>query len=215
MPGAETMAPSALETLRVLRDPGHFAWSVVPLGVLVVYVYGEQIAERRRSVVLGALAFWCMDWLNEILNALFFHFNRFAPLWSTPRGSAFVVLIGLNLEIACMFAVAGVAAMRMLPEDRNQKWLGLNNRLVLAAALSALSVGVEVLLNRAGALVWEWSLWRAGFPLFVFLEGYLPFYLVGFWVHDLPPERQTRAVGALGGAVAVALLTFGPVLGWL
>src|SRR6185436_14527837 len=105
-------------------------WYVIPLGVLVVYVYGEQIASGRRSVVLGALAFWCMDWLNEILNGLVFHFSRFAPIWSTPHGSAFVILIGLNFEIAVMFAISGVAAMRMLPEDRNARWLGLNNRLV-------------------------------------------------------------------------------------
>jgi hypothetical protein len=177
-------------------------------------VYGEQIANRRRSVVLGALAFWCMDWLNEIANALVLRFTEFAPLWATPGHSGFVILVGLNFEIACMFGLAGVCAMRMLPADRTVTVFGVNNRLFLAATLSAIAVGVEILLNRAGVLVWEWRFWRAGFPWLIFLEGYLPFYLVGFWVHDLPPERQGRAAGALCASVAAALVLFGPVLGW-
>ena len=215
MNGSTAMAPSAAQALTVLRDPGQFKWYIVPLGVLVVYAFGEQLAQRRYPVVFGALAFWCMDWLNEIANSLVFRFTHFAPLWATPGDSGLVLLIGLNFEIACMFALAGISAMRMLPEDPRVTVFGVNARIVLAVGLSALAVFVEILLNRAGALAWEWKLWNAGFPWFVFLEGYLPFYLVGFWVHDLPPERQGRVVAYLGGAVASALVVFGPVLGWI
>jgi hypothetical protein len=55
----------------------------------------------------------------------------------------------------------------------------------------------------------------ATFPVIV-VFGYLTFYVVTFWVYDMPSRaRQLRTVGALGSTVLVAGLVFGPVLGWI
>jgi hypothetical protein len=209
------MTPSASLAQQALRDPSQLEWYVVPLGVLVVFLYGEQAAHKRWAVFHGGLAFWFMDWLNEIANSLFFHFTGFAPLWGTPTNSAFVILIGLNIEICFMFAVLGLASMRLLPADPSMRIAGIRNRWFIAALLSAIAVGIELLLNRAGMLTWDWPYWRAEFPWFIFLEGYLPFFIVGFWVHDLAPERRMKALAGLGGSVAASLVVFGPILGWL
>ncbi len=46
--------------------------------------------------------------------------------------------------------------------------------------------------------------------------GYLTFYVVTFWVYDMPDRlRQLRVVAALAAIDLLAGLVFGPLLGWL
>jgi hypothetical protein len=181
---------------------------------LVIYAYAQEIEARRFDRVLAALAFWGMDWWNEIANALVLHVTGRAPLWGAPGGTAYLILVGLNVEICLMFALAGLVATKTLP-PRDVRILGLPNRLVLAGAWSAFCVGVEIVLNRWGALTWDWPLWSARSPVPIFLFGYLHFFLVCYWVHDMPRHRPRIAVAAgLLGSAAVALGLFG-ALGWI
>lgn len=210
------MTPSAAQAQALLRDASHFQWYVIPLLLIVLYLYAEQVAQRRWAVVLGALAFWLMDWINEIWNGLLFHFTQFAPAWGTPGASAYVILIGLNIEISFMFAVMGLYAVRLLPADPRLRIMGIGNRWFIAVVNSVLCVLVEVWLNHIGALTWDWKYWNAGAPWLIFLLGYLPFYVVAYWVHDLADtRRQLAVVGTLAGIVIAALAVFGGVLGWL
>jgi hypothetical protein len=215
-PVAMIPAESATRALSILRDPAHFKWYVIPMLLMVVYVYAQQVRARQWPVVLGGLAFWCMDWINEIWNALAFHFTQYAPVWGAPGETAYLILIGLNIEICLMFAVMGVTSVLLLPADPRLKILGINNRLFFAALNSALAVAVECGLNAIGALTWEYRWWSRGFPYLVFAIGYMPFFLVAYWVHDLSGTRQQlKAVGLLGGIVVGSLLLFGGLLGWL
>lgn len=212
----DTVAASAQAAQAILRDPSQFQWVLIPLFLLVLHVYALQIHQRNWSIVLGGLAFWCMDWINEIWNSLIFHFSGYAPAWGAPADTAYLLLIGLNIEISLMFAVMGVTAMLTLPADPKARVLGLNNRLLWAVANSALAVLVEIGLNQIGALTWEWPYWQTRFPWLIFLVGYLPFFLVGAWVHDMASRRrQLLTVGALAGLVVGSLALFGGVLGWL
>lgn len=45
----------------------------------VFYVYTVEVEKRSWSMVLAGLAFWGMDWFNEIWNSLVFHFTNHAP----------------------------------------------------------------------------------------------------------------------------------------
>jgi hypothetical protein len=46
--------------------------------------------------------------------------------------------------------------------------------------------------------------------------GYLTFYVVAFWVHDMSSRtRQITTVGALAAIDLTAGLLFGPLLGWI
>lgn len=209
-------AVSAQAAHSILRDSASFQWYVIPLFVMVVYMYSQQWHAGRWSIILGGLAFWLMDWFNEIWNGLIFHFSNFAPAWGAPSDTAYLLLIGLNIEISLMFAVLGLAAMLTLPKDPQAKVLGLNNRLVWAAGNSALSVLTELWLNHIGALTWEWRYWNASFPWLIFLFGYMPFYLVGAWVHDMRSHKQQIVVvSGLATLVGSGLLVFGVILGWL
>ena len=207
---------SALQALAILRDGSQFQWYDIPLFALVVYVYAVEVERRNWSLVFAGLAFWGMDWFNEIWNALVFHFTNYAPVWGAPGKTAYLILIGLNIEICFMFAVAGVTFGKMLLPDKGVRILGMPNRLLIAIGGSAFCVFVEVLLNSIGALTWDYPWWNIGAPWLVFLVGYLPFFLVSFWVHDMGTLRQkATAVGIIYGIDVASILVFGVILGWL
>lgn len=207
---------SALAALAILRDGTQFQWYVIPLFALVVYVYAVEVERRNWNLVFAGLAFWGMDWFNEIWNGLVFHFTNYAPVWGTPGKTAYLILIGLNIEICFMFAVAGIGFGKMLPADRKARVLGIPNRLFIAVLGSAFCVFVEVLLNAIGALTWEYPWWSARAPWLIFLVGYLPFFLVSFWVHDMESIRNKAMVlGVIYGVDIVAILVFGVILGWI
>ena len=207
---------AAERALSILRDGSQFQWYVIPLFAFVVYVYAVEVERKNWNLVFAGLAFYGMDWFNEIWNALFFHFNGTAPVWGAPGATAYLIFIGLNIEISFMFAIAGVAFGKMLPEDKQLKVLGIPNRIFIAVAGAAFCVFVEVLLNNIGALTWDWSWWDANSPWLIFLFGYLHFFLISFWVHDMDSARKKIAV--VGGIFLfdlILILVFGVGLGWI
>jgi len=202
--------------MSILRDGSHFSWYVIPLFAFVVYVYAVEVERKNWSLFLAGLAFWGMDWFNEVWNALVFHATGYAPVWGAPGGTAYLILIGLNIEICFMFAIAGIAFGKLLPSDVRQKILGIPNRLFIAVVGSAFCVLVEVWLNSIGALTWDYTWWNAGAPWLIFLFGYLTFFLVSFWVHDMRTlKAKLTTVGVIYSVDALALVVFGAVLGWL
>jgi hypothetical protein len=157
-----------------------------------------------------------MDWFNEIWNALVFHATNHAPVWGAPGQTAYLILIGLNIEITFMFAIAGITFGKMLPADKKLKVLGIPNRLLFAVVGAAFCVFVEILLNSIGALAWEYPWWSASAPWLIFLIGYLTFFLVSFWVHDLETVRsKVVVVGAIFGVDLLAIIIFGIILNWI
>jgi hypothetical protein len=207
---------SAAQALSILRDGSLFQWYVITLFALVVYVYANEIERRNWNLVFAGLAFWGMDWFNEIWNSLVFHFTQYAPVWGAPGKTAYLILIGLNIEICFMFAIAGITFAKMLPPDRRTRILGVPNRLAFAVVGSAFCVFVEVLLNAVGALTWDYPWWNAGAPWLIFVFGYLTFFLVSFWVFDMPTiRRKLNVVGVIYGVDILALLIFGVALRWI
>ena len=210
------LTESAQQALSILRDGSQYQWYVIPLFAFTVYVYAHEIERKNWSLVLAGLAFWGMDWFNEIWNSLVFHFSGTSPVWGAPGDTAYLILIGLNIEIMFMFAIAGGAFSKMLPEDKQMKFLGMPNRLAFAIFGSAFCVFIEVLLNQIGALTWEFSWWDTNTPWLIFLIGYLPFFLVAFWVFDMERlEQKLKVVGGIYGFNLLLVLVFGVGLGWL
>jgi hypothetical protein len=207
---------AAQRALGILRDGAEFQWYVVPLLALVLYVYAVEVERRSWSVVFAGLAVWGMDWFNEIWNALVFHFTQYAPLWSAPARTAYLILIGLNIEICFMFAIAGVVAAKTLPSDPRLRILGVPNRWFIAIAFSVFSVIVEIVLNAAGQLTWDYWWWNVRTPWLIIVFGYLTFYVVAFWVHDMPTVKQkATTVTAIYAFDLACLVLFGGVLGWI
>ncbi len=209
-------AQSAQEALSHLRDGALFNWYVIPLFAFVVYVYAVEVERKNWNLIFAGLAFWGMDWFNEIWNSLVFHFTGFAPVWGAPGATAFLILIGLNIEISFMFAIAGIAFGKMLPTDKHLKILKIPNRLFFAVVNSIFCVFVEILLNAAGVLTWEYSWWNAGAPWLIIIFGYLHFFLISYWVHDMKEiKHKVLTVSIIFSVDILALLVFGVVLGWI
>jgi hypothetical protein len=204
------------EAEHLLRAPGHFEWSTVTLLALVVYVYAVEVQRENWSAILAGLAFWLMDWFNEIANALVLHFDGHAALWTVTGTSSFVILIGLTVEISLFFAINGIVFTKLLPTDRSARILGLPNRWALAIGLSLVSVSMELLLHADGVFHWHYWWWNvASFPVIVVL-GYLTFYVVAFVVYDESRRaRQLQIVGSLAALDLAGGLVFGPLLGWI
>lgn len=210
------MTETSAQAIRILRDPSQFKWYIVPLLLMVIYVYMVEVEKKNFRAVLAGLAFWGMDWFNEIWNALFFHFSGTAPVWGAPKDTAYLILIGLNIEICFMFLIMGIVATKILPEDRHIKIFGINNRLFHAVSNSILCVMVEIILNAGGWLTWEHSWWSPSMPFFIFLFGYFPFFAVCYYVYDLDSIKKQSAV--TGGIILfdlVCISVFGLCLGWI
>ncbi|MCL5611261.1 MAG: hypothetical protein M1485_01700 [Chloroflexi bacterium] len=210
------MSDSALRALSILRQGNNFQWYVIPLLAFVFYVYTVEAEKRNWSLILAGLAFWGADWFNEIVNGLVLHGTGFAPIWGEPGPTAYLILVGLNIETAFMFAVAGIIWTKMLLPNKEDKILGIPNRWFIAIAGSAFSVFVEYFLNAAGALTWEWPWWNRGAPILIFLFGYLTFFIMAFWVFDMKSMKQKlQTVGALWAVDIVSLIVFAGFLKWI
>lgn len=210
------MPESVTRALSILRDGSQYQWYVIPLFAFVVYVYAVEIERKNWNLVFAGLAFWGMDWFNEIWNSLLFHFSGYAPAWGAPGQTAYLILIGLNIEISFMFAVAGVTFGKMLLPDKKTRVLGIPNRLAIAIGGAAFCVFVEVLLNAIGALTWEYPWWNTRAPWLIFLFGYFHFFIVSFRVHDMETvKKKAITVGIIYAIVIVEIIVFGVILKWI
>jgi hypothetical protein len=204
------------EALRILRDPNQFGWEVVTLLGLALYVYANEVERRNWSVVLAGLAFWCVDWINEVVNALVLHFTDRAPIWATTGDTSYQILVGLNIEISLLFFIAGIVFVKQLPPDPATRILGIPNRALLVFAFSTLCVFVEVLLWSADVFHWEYWWWNFPNVPLIILLGYATFFAAAAWVYDMRDRsRQLRVVGTLAAIDAALILTFGPILEWI
>jgi hypothetical protein len=200
----------------MLRETDHFHWVTVFMLMVVAYVYAVEVERRNWSVVLAGLALWCMDWINEVVNALVLHFTDRAAIWTTTGETSFQLLIGFNIEICFMFLIYGVVFVKQLPPDPATRILGLPNRVFFVALFSVLSVLIEVLLWAADVFHWEYWWWNFPNVTLIILFGYATFFAAAAFVYDLRERaRQLRFVGALAAIDAALILTFGPILEWI
>ncbi|MEW5828005.1 MAG: hypothetical protein AB1846_03875 [Chloroflexota bacterium] len=210
------MSENAVRALSILRDGSNFQWYVIPLLAFVFYVYTVEAEKRNWNLVLAGLAFWGMDWFNEIVNGIVLRVTGYAPIWGAPGDTAYLIFVGLNIEIMFMFAVSGVIWTKMLLPRKEDTILGIPNRWFIAIAGSAFCVFVEYLLNSANALTWDWPWWNRGAPWLIFLFGYLTFFVAAFWVYDMKTYRQKLyTVGGLWALDAALVLVFMVLLKWI
>jgi hypothetical protein len=210
------MSEFSIQALSHLREGSNFQWYVIPLLAFVFYVYTVEAEKRNWNLVLAGLAFWGADWFNEIVNGLVLRFTGYAPIWGEPGPSAYLILVGLNIETMFMFAVAGIVWTKMLHPDKNFKYLGIPNRWAVAIGGSAFSVFIEYFLNSANALTWDWPWWNRGMPILIFLFGYLWFFIFAFWVYDMKEyKKKLQTVGGLWVFNALCLILFAGILKWI
>jgi hypothetical protein len=198
------------QALDNLRNTGHFSWYLVPMLAFVVYIYAVEAERKNFDIVLAGLAFFAFELAWEMFNALVLHFSGRAAMWSAPAGTAYLVFVGLTIEIAMMFAVAGVIFTKVLPEDKKSKVLHMPNRVFYALCFAVGCVFVEVLLNKWGALVWDYAWWRWPNIWLIVLAYFAGFFGISVF-HDLG-SRKVKIWITAGAYAADVLLVI--VLVW-
>ncbi len=199
------------QALSILRSGANFQWYVITLLALVVYVYVNEISKKNWKGIAAGLALYMVHWFVEIVNALIQHFSGHA-LWTVPTGTAFLLLVGVGVELSLMFSIAGLALSKLLPGDPKLKILGIPNRLLLAVLNAAFFSIVEIFLVKTPAFAWVYPWWGA-FP--VFITVYVPFFLAAFYCYDWKPRVQKLFIGSLAAVNALALIVFAGILGWI
>ncbi|MBE3124834.1 MAG: hypothetical protein IMZ57_04160 [Acidobacteria bacterium] len=67
-----------------------------------------------------------------------------------------------------------------------------------------------------GALTWDYPWWSRSAPWLIFLFGYLTFFVVAFWVHDMKTlKAKLITVGTIWAVVIISLIVFIPILHWI
>lgn len=197
--------------LAILRKGDNFHWTVISLLAVVVYIYFNEISKKNWKPIASGLALYMVHWLFEIVNALIQHFSGHA-LWTVPTGTAFLILIGVGVELSFMFSVAGLIFSKILPEDPKLKILGVNNRLAIAIGNAAFFSIFEIFLAKTPAFAWVYPWWGA---LPVFFTVYIPFFVVSMYAYDWAPRTQKRVIGGLFALNALMLFVFAGRLKWI
>ena len=200
----------------ILRDPTQFQWSTLAFIGLASYVYSVEVERRRWDIILAGLAFWLMDWFNEIMNSVILHASGRSALWTVTGHTSYLILVGLTIEITLLFLISGVAFVKQLPADPSQRILGIGNRWVWIFASSVFCVAVELFLHSTGFFVWEYWWWNWPCVPLIVVFGYMTFFWVAAWVYDMGTNhaRQVRVVGTMAAIDATLLVVFGAI-GWL
>jgi hypothetical protein len=149
------------QALGILRSGDPFQWYVITLLALVVYVYFTEIQNKNWKGIAAGLSLYMVHWFVEIINALIQHFSGHA-LWTVPTGTAFLLLIGVGVELSFMFSIAGLIFSKVLPKDPRAKILGINNRLFIAIVNAAFFSIFEIFLVKTPCFVWVYPWWEIG-----------------------------------------------------
>lgn len=144
--------------LSILRSGDPFQWYVITLLALTLYVYLNEFSKKNWKGIAAGLSLYMVHWFVEIVNALIQHFSGHA-LWTVPTGTAFLILVGVGIEISLMFSIAGLILSKLLPEDTGLKIAGINNRLLFAIANAAFYSIFEIFLVKTPTFVWVWPWW--------------------------------------------------------
>ncbi|MCK7483808.1 MAG: hypothetical protein M0C28_47555 [Candidatus Moduliflexus flocculans] len=180
------MTESASQALAILRDGSQFQWYVIPLLAFVFYVYTVEVQKRSWDLVLAGLAFWGMDWINEICERPGLPLHRLRPGLGRPRQDRLPHphrpehRDHVHVRRLRHHLVEDAPARQEDEDPRPAQPLvhrGRRGRIFC--------VFVEVLLNGVGALTWDYAWWSRSAPWLIFLFGYLTFFVVAFWVHDM------------------------------
>jgi hypothetical protein len=204
-----------------LRSSSMLKWYVVPLLLLVVYIYTKEIKESRASgnwdPILAGLVLLGCDFFNESWNGWVFHLSERSAVWTTPGPTAYRVFVGWNVEIIFAFAIFGLVYYHSLLPDKESKILGLPNRWFFAIFFAILAVIIEVVLNIGDHLVWEYSWWFrswGGIWLIFFLGYFYWFVAINIMLSLKSMKNKLIFIGAIW-ALPIILNVIGlGILGW-
>jgi len=190
-----------------VRSTDNFNWTFIAILAFVVMIYVDEIHKKNYRAVVAALMLYSVHWLYEIANAVICHFTGYA-LWTvSPESTSYILLVGVSWELSMMFAVAGFTS-KLLPQDKDMKLLGVNNRVAFAVGSALFFSAVEIFLAATPAFIWVYRWWGA---IPVFITVYIPFFLASYLIYDKEPRAQRKWILSLACVNIVLLAVLVPL----
>ena len=216
------MTEASRKALIGLRDLTMLKWYWIPLMVIVMYIYANEMKKARESgdwnAIYSGLTVFGLDFFNETWNGWAFVITNHSAYWTTPGDTALRVMVGWNIEIILMFLISGVVFYNMLDEDKEKKMFGLPNRWAMAIGFAAFAVFIESILNIGGHLVWEYPWWNLSITgiWLIFIIGYFFFFAGAVLVINMDQDKHKKIALAIIYAVPITMniIAFG-FLGWV
>ncbi len=195
------LTPNSERALSILRVTSNFQWYVIAFFLIIFYIYATEYERRNWNGIAAGLTYLLLNTSAEVLNSIFFVATQYAPLWAAPGGTAYLFLIGLNIELLFMFSLIGLVTSKFLSKNKEKKYFGINNRIIIAGILAVISLLIEISLNLIGALTWDYWFWSIQCPLVIF--GYFSFFLITFWVYDIEDIKKKQKVVVMIGLITL------------
>ncbi len=215
------MTEASVRALDGLRDLSMLKWYVIPLLAIVFYIYVKEIKDAKSSgnwnAVFAGLTVFGIDFFNETWNGWVLALTGKSAFWTAPGDTALRTMVGWNIEIMFMFLLSGIIWYHTCSEDPKDKILGIPNRWFWAIGYSVFCVFVEVLLNKGGLLIWEYSFWNRSFGgvLLIFLIGYLHFYVGSILVVSRKSIRSKVIILGIIYTIPILMNIIGYyIMGW-
>jgi len=134
-----------------------------------------------------------LQWFFEIINALWQPLTGHA-LWTIPTGTAFLILIGVGIELSLMFSIAGITASKIFPKDPDKKYKGIPVKYIFVIGFAAFASIIEFFLTMTPTFIWVWEYWNAWT---VFIIIYIPLFLIACLCYYWEPRKQRFFIGAM------------------
>lgn len=193
------MTEATYQALEGLRDFTTIKWYIVPLLLVVLYVYTQEINKARDSgnwnPIFAALTILGLDFFNETWNGWVMAYTQYTAVWTTPGPTALRVFVGWNIEIIMMFSLLGFVYYYSMSKNRDKKILGLSEKWFFAIFGTVAAVFIECILNVGDLLIWEYPWWKLSFGgiWLILLIGYFHFFAGAAIVIDLKKNSQKVA----------------------
>lgn len=190
-----------------IRNPSNFNWTFIALFAVVVVIYATEYKKKNYNGIAAALGLYCVHWFYEIINAIIGSASGYA-LWTvSPASTTFMLLIGVGWELSMMFAIAGFTTS-ILPEDKNAKMFGINNRLLFVIGNTLMFSIFEIFLAWTPAFIWVYPWWGT---ILVGLTVYAPFFIACIKMFDAKPKTRKIFIGSMFALDALLLIILIPL----
>ena len=179
------------QALAILRKGDYFNLYVIFLLVVVLYIYFSEFNKKNYKAIVAGLTLYGIHWFVEIINAIIQHVSGHA-LWTVPSGTAYLIFVGVGIELSLMFAIAGIVQSKLLPDDPKEKMFSLGRfnvpkPLAIGIGNALLASIIEIFLIFTNTFVWVWEWWNAA-TVFIFV--YIPFFVVSAYSFYWEPKKQ-------------------------
>lgn len=202
--------------LAILRRGEFFNLYAIFMIVVVLYIYFSEYQKKNYRAIVAGLILYGIHWFAEIVNAIIQHISGHA-LWTVPSGTAYLIFIGVGIELSLMFAIAGIVQSKLLPEDPKEKMFSIGRfnvpkPLAIAIGNALLASIIEIFLIFTDTFVWVWGWWNA---VTVFIFVYIPFFVVSAYSYYWKPKKQRNIILIMIILNVLLVVIFGFILNWI